>query len=476
MLNKEVAMKNKVGTVPDIAQDYQYGFVDKDVSVFTSERGLTESTVREISAMKNEPKWMLDFRLRSLGIFFKKPMPSFGGDLSHLDFDSIKYYVKPTDHQGKTWEDVPESIKNTFEKLGIPQAERKYLAGVSAQYESEVVYHSLKQELTDQGIVFLDTDSALREYEDLFKEYFGTIIPPEDNKFAALNSAVWSGGSFIYIPKGVKTNIPLQAYFRINTENMGQFERTLIICEEDSAGHYVEGCTAPIYSTDSLHSAVVEIIVKKGARFRYTTIQNWSNNIYNLVTKRAVAHENATMEWIDGNIGSRLTMKYPSVYMVGEGAKAHVLSIAVAGKGQHQDAGAKAVHLAPNTTSTIISKSISKGGGKTTYRGLVHFGEGSENSRSKVNCDTLIFDAESTSETLPYNEVLDSRVTMEHEATVSKVSEDQLFYLMSRGLSEEEATRMIVMGFIEPFTKELPMEYAVEMNRLIKLEMEGSVG
>ncbi len=457
-------------------EEYQYGFHDVDVSVFSSGKGLNPDVVRAISEIKHEPKWMLDFRLRSLDIFFKKGMPNWGGDLSQLDFDSITYYVKPTEHQGKTWDDVPESIKDTFEKLGIPQAERKFLAGVSAQYESEVVYHSLKKELTDQGIIFLDTDSALREHEELFREYFATVVPPEDNKFAALNSAVWSGGSFIYIPKGVKSDIPLQAYFRINVENMGQFERTLIICEDDSFAHYVEGCTAPIYSTDSLHSAVVEIIVKKGARFRYTTIQNWSNNIYNLVTKRAMAHENATMEWVDGNIGSRLTMKYPSVFMVGEGAKAHVLSIAVAGKGQHQDAGAKVMHLAPNTTSTIISKSISKGGGKTTYRGLVHFAEGAFGSKSKVNCDTLIFDAESTSETLPYNEVLDSRVTMEHEATVSKVSEDQLFYLMSRGLTEEEATRMIVMGFIEPFTKELPMEYAVEMNRLIKMEMEGSVG
>ncbi len=457
-------------------EEYQYGFHDQDVSVFSSGKGLNQDVVRAISEIKHEPKWMLDFRLRSLDIFLKKGMPNWGGDLSQLDFDSITYYVKPTERQGKTWDDVPESIKDTFEKLGIPQAERKFLAGVSAQYESEVVYHSLKKELTDQGIIFLDTDSALREHEDLFREYFATVVPPEDNKFAALNSAVWSGGSFIYVPKGVKSDVPLQAYFRINVENMGQFERTLIICEDDSFAHYVEGCTAPIYSTDSLHSAVVEIIVKKGARFRYTTIQNWSNNIYNLVTKRAVAHENATMEWVDGNIGSRLTMKYPSVFMVGEGAKAHVLSIAVAGKGQHQEAGAKVMHLAPNTTSTIISKTISKGGGKTTYRGLVHFGEDVYGSKSKVNCDTLIFDPESTSETLPYNEVMDSRVTMEHEATVSKVSEDQLFYLMSRGLTEEEATRMIVMGFIEPFTKELPMEYAVEMNRLIKMEMEGSVG
>lgn len=456
--------------------EYQYGFHDPDVSVFRSGKGLSRDVVLEISKMKGEPKWMTDIRLNALDIFYKKPMPNWGGDLSHLDFDNITYYVKPSERQGKTWDEVPETIKQTFEKLGIPEAERKFLAGVSAQYESEVVYHNVRKDLEDRGIIFLDSDTALKEHPEIVREYFGTIIPPEDNKFAALNTAVWSGGSFIYVPKGVRSDVPLQAYFRINTENMGQFERTLIICEEESFIHYVEGCTAPIYSTDSLHSAVVEIIVKKNARTRYTTIQNWSNNIYNLVTKRAVAHEGATMEWVDGNIGSRLTMKYPSVYMMGRGAKAHVLSIAVAGKGQHQDAGAKVWHMAPETTSTVISKSISKGGGKTTYRGLVHFAEGAYDSKCKVNCDTLIFDEASSSETLPYNEVLDSRVTMEHEATVSKVSEDQLFYLMSRGLSEEEATRMIVMGFIEPFTKELPMEYAVEMNRLIKLEMEGSVG
>jgi len=456
--------------------EYRYGFHDPDVSVFTSGKGLSKDVVLEISRMKGEPEWMRDFRLRSLDIFLSKPMPTWGGDLSHIDFDTLTYYAKPAERLGKTWDEVPETIKQTFEKLGIPEAERKFLAGVSAQYESEVVYHHMREDLEEKGIVFLDTDTALKTYPDLFREYFGTVVPPEDNKFAALNSAVWSGGTFIYIPKGVRSEVPLQAYFRINMENMGQFERTLIICDEESFAHYVEGCTAPIYSTDSLHAAVVEIIVKKNARCRYTTIQNWAPNIYNLVTKRAVAHEGATMEWVDGNIGSRLTMKYPSVYMVGRGAKANVLSIAVAGKGQHQDAGSKVMHLAPETTSTIISKSISKGGGKTTYRGLVHFAEDVPGSKAKVNCDTLIFDETSSSETLPYNEVLDSRITMEHEATVSKVSEDQLFYLMSRGLSEEEATRMIVMGFIEPFTRELPMEYAVEMNRLIKLEMEGSVG
>ena len=456
--------------------EYRYGFHDPDVSVFTSGKGLSKDVVLEISRMKGEPEWMRDFRLRSLDIFLSKPMPKWGGDLSHIDFDTLTYYAKPSERLGKTWDEVPQTIKETFEKLGIPEAERKFLAGVSAQYESEVVYHHMREDLEEKGIVFLDTDTALKTYPDLFREYFGTVVPPEDNKFAALNSAVWSGGTFIYIPKGIRSEVPLQAYFRINMENMGQFERTLIICDDESFAHYVEGCTAPIYSTDSLHAAVVEIIVKKNARCRYTTIQNWAPNIYNLVTKRAVAHEGATMEWVDGNIGSRLTMKYPSVYMVGLGAKANVLSIAVAGKGQHQDAGSKVMHLAPETTSTIISKSISKGGGKTTYRGLVHFAEDVPGSKAKVNCDTLIFDETSSSETLPYNEVLDSRITMEHEATVSKVSEDQLFYLMSRGLSEEEATRMIVMGFIEPFTRELPMEYAVEMNRLIKLEMEGSVG
>ncbi len=461
--------------VPELAE-YQYGFVDRDVSVVRFSKGLSRKVVEQISEMKNEPGWMTDFRLRSLETFNAKPMPAWGGDLGELDFDNITYYVKPTERQGKTWEEVPEEIKNTFDRLGIPEAERKFLAGVSAQYESEVVYHSMQEDLQKLGVLFTDTDTALREYPELFRQYFSTVIPPEDNKFAALNSAVWSGGSFIYVPPGVRCEVPLQAYFRINSENMGQFERTLIIADDDSFVHYVEGCTAPIYSTNSLHSAVVEIIVKDRARVRYTTIQNWAPNIYNLVTKRAVAYEDATMEWIDGNIGSKLTMKYPSVYMLGPRAKGTVLSIAVAGAGQHQDAGAKMVHAAPDCTSTIISKSISKHGGKTTYRGLSHFSPAATHAKSNIKCDTLILDEHSTSDTIPFNEIENDTVTLEHEATVSKVSEDQLFYLMSRGISEEDATRMIVMGFIEPFTRELPMEYAVEMNRLIKFEMEGSIG
>ncbi|SDM95868.1 Iron-regulated ABC transporter membrane component SufB [Fictibacillus solisalsi] len=461
--------------MPEIGE-YKYGFRDKDVSIFRSKRGLTKEVVEEISKMKNEPEWMLDFRLKSLEQFYKMPMPQWGGNLKDLNFDDITYYVKPSEKSEKSWDEVPPEIKATFDKLGIPEAEQKYLAGVSAQYESEVVYHNMKEDLTELGILFTDTDTALREHEEIFKQYFGTVIPPSDNKFAALNSAVWSGGSFIYVPKGVKCDTPLQAYFRINSENMGQFERTLIIADEDSSVHYVEGCTAPVYSTNSLHSAVVEIIVKKNAYARYTTIQNWANNIYNLVTKRAVAEENATMEWVDGNIGSRLTMKYPAVVMKGRGAKGTILSIAIAGKGQHQDAGAKVLHLAPDCSSTIVSKSISKHGGKVTYRGISHFGRRSEGSKSNIKCDTLIMDNQSTSDTIPYNEILNNNITLEHEATVSKVSEDQLFYLMSRGISEQEATEMIVMGFIEPFTKELPMEYAVEMNRLIKFEMEGSIG
>jgi len=457
-------------------EEYKYGFRDEHKAVFQTGKGLTREIVAEISKMKGEPDWMLQFRLKSLEQFFAMPLPRWGGNLDDLDFNDIQYYVKPSEKQGKTWEEVPAEIKETFDKLGIPEAEQKFLAGVSAQYESEVVYHSMQKDLADQGVIFTDTDTALREYPELFKEYFGTVIPPSDNKFAALNSAVWSGGSFIYVPKGVKCEIPLQAYFRINSENMGQFERTLIITDEDSFVHYVEGCTAPIYSTNSLHSAVVEIICKKNSRARYTTIQNWAPNIYNLVTKRAVAEENATMEWVDGNIGSKLTMKYPAVVLKGRGAKGMVLSIAVAGKGQHQDAGAKMTHLAPETTSTIVSKSISKHGGKVTYRGLASFGRNSQGSKANIKCDTLILDNESTSDTIPYNEIMNDNITLEHEATVSKVSEDQLFYLMSRGLSEAEATQMIVMGFIEPFTKELPMEYAVEMNRLIKFEMEGSIG
>ncbi|WP_339228673.1 Fe-S cluster assembly protein SufB [Oceanobacillus sp. FSL K6-2867] len=461
--------------MPEI-EEYKYGFHDKDVSVFRTERGLTRKVVEEISKMKEEPQWMLDYRLKALEHFYERPMPQWGGDLTELDFDEIVYYVKPSEKQGRTWDEVPAEIKETFDKLGIPEAEQKYLAGVSAQYESEVVYHSLKEDLQELGIVFKDTDTALKENEDLFKEYFGKVIPYSDNKFAALNSAVWSGGSFIYVPKGVQTSTPLQAYFRINSENMGQFERTLIIVDEGASVHYVEGCTAPVFTTNSLHSAVVEIIVKKDAYCRYTTIQNWANNVYNLVTKRAVVDANGTMEWIDGNIGSKLTMKYPAILLKGEGARGNTLSIAIAGKGQLQHAGAKMHHLAPNTSSTIVSKSISKQGGKVSYLGLVHFGRKADGARANIECDTLIMDNESFSDTIPYNEILNDNISLEHEAKVSKVSEEQLFYLMSRGLTEEEATEMIVMGFIEPFTKELPMEYAVEMNRLIKFEMEGSIG
>ncbi|MFO7316132.1 MAG: Fe-S cluster assembly protein SufB, partial [Bacilli bacterium] len=445
--------------VPDIG-DYKYGFRDKDVSVFRSKRGLTEEIVREISTMKNEPEWMLEARLKALDIFYSKPMPQWGGDLSELNFDEITYYVKPTEATQRSWDEVPEEIKRTFDRLGIPEAEQKYLAGVSAQYESEVVYHNMKKELEEKGIIFKDTDSALKENEELFKKYWGTVVPASDNKFAALNTAVWSGGSFIYVPPGVKVETPLQAYFRINSENMGQFERTLIIVDEGASVHYVEGCTAPVYTTSSLHSAVVEIIVKKDAYCRYTTIQNWSNNVYNLVTKRTVVEANGTMEWIDGNIGSKLTMKYPACILKGEGARGMTLSIALAGKGQHQDAGAKMIHLAPNTSSTIVSKSISKQGGKVTYRGIVRFGPKASGARANIECDTLILDNESTSDTIPYNEILNDNVSLEHEAKVSKVSEEQLFYLMSRGISEQEATEMIVMGFIEPFTRELPMEYA----------------
>ncbi|MEZ0480156.1 Fe-S cluster assembly protein SufB [Planococcus sp. SSTMD024] len=461
--------------MPEIG-DYKYGFHDKDVSIFRSKRGLTEDIVREISKIKEEPEWMLESRLKALKLFYFMPMPQWGGDLNSLDFDEITYYVKPSEASQTSWDEVPEEIKRTFDKLGIPEAEQKYLAGVSAQYESEVVYHNMKEDLEEMGIVFKDTDAALRENEDLFRENFQTVIPAADNKFAALNTAVWSGGSFIYVPPGIKVESPLQAYFRINSENMGQFERTMIIVDEGASVHYVEGCTAPVYTTNSLHSAVVEIIVKKDAYCRYTTIQNWANNVYNLVTKRAFVDANGTMEWIDGNIGSKLTMKYPAVFLKGEGARGMTLSIAIAGKGQHQDAGAKMIHLAPNTSSSIVSKSISKQGGKVSYRGIVHFGRKADGARSNIECDTLIMDNQSTSDTIPYNEIMNDNVSLEHEAKVSKVSEEQLFYLMSRGVSEQEATEMIVMGFIEPFTKELPMEYAVEMNRLIKFEMEGSIG
>nr|WP_290668880.1 Fe-S cluster assembly protein SufB [Ardenticatena sp.] len=462
LINKEYAEK--------------YGFHDPEKYVFKARKGLSREVVEEISWMKGEPDWMREFRLRALEIFWKKPMPTWGADLSGIDFDDIYYYIKPAEKQARSWDDVPEEIKRTFDRLGIPEAEQKFLAGVGAQYESEVVYHNIKKELERQGVIFLDTDTALKEYPDLFKEYFGTVVPPSDNKFAALNSAVWSGGSFIYVPPGVRVEMPLQAYFRINAQNMGQFERTLIIADEGSYVHYVEGCTAPIYTTDSLHSAVVEIIVKKGARVRYTTIQNWSTNVYNLVTKRAVAYEDATMEWVDGNIGSKVTMKYPAIYMMGKGAHGEVLSIAFAGRGQHQDAGAKAVHAAPYTTSNITSKSISKDGGRAGYRGLVQIYPGAHHSKSNVVCDALILDPESRSDTYPYIDIREDDVSVGHEATVSKVGEEQLFYLMSRGLSEADALNMIVSGFIEPIVKELPMEYAVEMNRLIQLEMEGSVG
>lgn len=456
---------------------YEYGWADPDVAGAAAQRGLNEAVVRDISAKKNEPAWMLDLRLKGLRLFERKPLPNWGADLTDIDFDNIKYFVRSTEKTATSWDELPEDIKRTYDRLGIPEAEKQRLiAGVAAQYESEVVYHKIREDLEEQGVVFLDTDTALKEHEDLFKEYFGTVIPVGDNKFAALNTAVWSGGSFIYVPKGVHVEIPLQAYFRINTENMGQFERTLIIVDEGAYVHYVEGCTAPIYSSDSLHSAVVEIIVKKNARCRYTTIQNWSNNVYNLVTKRAVCHEGATMEWIDGNIGSKVTMKYPAVFMTGEHAKGEVLSVAMAGEGQHQDAGAKMVHAAPHTSSTIVSKSIARGGGRTSYRGLVQVLEGAHHSASTVKCDALLVDTISRSDTYPYVDVREDDVAMGHEATVSKVSEDQLFYLMSRGLEEDEAMAMIVRGFIEPIAKELPMEYALELNRLIELQMEGAVG
>jgi FeS assembly protein SufB len=460
----------------ELTTEYKYGFRDPDRAVFRTEKGLSRRVIEQISEAKGEPDWMREIRLKAYEIFLSKPMPTWGGDLSGLNFDEIVYYSRPTDRQGRSWEEVPEDIKRTFDRLGIPEAEQKWLAGVSAQYDSEVVYHNMRKDLEAQGVIFCDTDTAVREYPDLVREYFGTVVPAADNKFAALNTAVWSGGSFVYVPENTEVVIPLQAYFRINAENLGQFERTLIICEPGSKVHYVEGCTAPIYSTDSLHSAVVEIIVKRGAQCRYTTIQNWSHNVYNLVTKRAVAYEEATMEWVDGNLGSKLTMKYPAVYMLGRGARADIISVAMAGPGQHQDAGAKVIHAAPDTTSKIVSKSISFGGGHTTYRGLAHIAKGATRSKIRVECDALMFDDGSKSDTIPYIEVLEDDVTMEHEATVSKVSEEQLFYLRSRGLSEEEATMLIVQGFFEPFAKELPMEYAVELNRLIELEMEGSVG
>src|SRR5580658_8734457 len=463
---------------------YQLGWSDEEDYVFKPKKGLNEDIAREMSAMKGEPEWMRDFRLNALKRFERKALfPLFRGmgeriehDLAGLDFDNIYYYVKPTEGQVKDWNDLPDSIKNTYEKLGIPEAERKYLSGVTAQYESEVVFHRNRADLEAQGVLFCDMDTAVREYPELVRRWFGTLIPPNDNKFAALNSAVWSGGSFIYVPEGVKVEMPLQAYFRINAENMGQFERTLIIADKGSEVHYIEGCSAPVYSTDSLHYAVVELVALEGSRITYTTIQNWSTNVYNLVTKRARAEAEAHVAWIDGNIGSRLTMKYPSVYMVGPKASGEVLSVAYAGPGQHQDAGAKMIHAAPETSSTIISKSISKGGGLSTYRGLVHVDEGAKHAKSFVRCDALILDEHSTSETKPYMEVEERDAQIGHEATVSKVGDDQLFYLMSRGLSESQAMSMIVNGFIEPITRTLPMEYAVEWSRLIELQMEGSVG
>ena len=461
-----------------LRSDYEerYGFHDAEDYVFKSRPGLSREVVEELSLMKKEPDWMREFRLRSLEIFMKKPMPTWGGDLSGIDFDKIFYYVKASQQQERDWDDVPEYIKATFDKLGIPEAERKFLAGVGAQYESEVVYHNLQKSLEDQGVIFLDTDSALREHPELFRKYFATIIPPADNKFAALNSAVWSGGSFIYVPPGVRVEMPLQAYFRINAKNVGQFERTLIIADEGSYVHYVEGCTAPIYTTDSLHSAVVEIIAMKGSRVRYTTIQNWSNNVYNLVTKRALAYRDATMEWIDANLGSKLTMKYPAVYMMEPGAHGEILSIAFAGRDQHQDAGAKVVHVAPHTTSKITSKSISMHGGRASYRGLLKVNPGAHGSKSNVVCDALLLDDHSRSDTYPYIEIDEDDVTIGHEASVSKIGDEQLFYLMSRGLDEEQAASLVVSGFIEPLVRELPMEYAVEMNRLVQLQMEGSIG
>ncbi len=456
--------------------EQKYAFSDPDVSVFKTQKGLNEDVVRQISAFKNEPEWMLKFRLKALKHFLERPIPTWGPDLSGLDLENLYYYVRPADREGRSWDEVPDSIKDTFERLGIPEAERKFLAGVGAQYESEMVYHNIQESLKEQGVIFLSIEEGLQQYPDLFREYFGKIIPYTDNKFAALNSAVWSGGSFVYIPPGLSVEMPLQAYFRLNVANIGQFERTLIIADEGANVHYVEGCTAPTYSSDSFHSGVIEIMVKKNARVRYTTIQNWSMNVYNLVTQRSLVHEGGTMEWVDANLGSKITMKYPSCYLVGEGAHGEILSMAFAADGQQQDAGGKVVHAAPNTSSKVISKSISKGGGRASYRGLMKVHEGAENSRSSVVCDALLLDPDSRSDTYPYIEIDENSVSIGHEASVSKVGEEQMFYLMSRGLSEAEATTMIVSGFIEPLVKELPMEYAIEMNRLIQLQMEGSIG
>ncbi len=472
LTDSEAALKDVRGSYEE-----KYGFHDSETEYsFKSQRGLNADIVRQISKLKNEPEWMLEYRLKAYELFLAKPMPNWGADLSGIDFDNIFYFVRAADQQGKDWNEVPDDIKKTFDRLGIPEAEQKYLQGVTAQYESEVVYHSIRKDLEAKGVLFTDMDSALRDHPEIVREYFGTVIPSADNKFAALNSAVWSGGSFVYVPKGVHVEMPLQAYFRINTQNMGQFERTLIVVEEGAYVHYVEGCTAPIYSSDSLHSAVVEIIIREGGRCRYTTIQNWSNNVYNLVTKRAVAGKKATMEWVDGNLGSKVTMKYPAVILEGDGAHGEVLSIAFAGHGQHQDAGAKITHLAPNTTSQIISKSISRDGGRATYRGLLKIVEGADNVRSNVVCDALLLDDRSRSDTYPTIECDARNVTMGHEASVTRIGEDQLFYAMSRGMSEDEANAMIVNGFIEPLVKELPMEYALEMNRLIQIQLEGSIG
>ena len=465
-------------TSENLNMDYsKYDYKDStEMYVYTRKKGLSREVVEEISRMKDEPQWMLDFRLRSYDIFMKKPMPNWGGSLGQIDFNNIYYYAKASEKTEKDWDNVPAEVKATFDKLGIPEAEKKFLAGVGAQYESEVVYHHLREDLAKQGVLFLDTDTALKEQPEIFKKYFGKVIPPEDNKFAALNSAVWSGGSFIYVPKGVKVDLPLQAYFRINKENIGQFERTLIIADEGAEVHYIEGCTAPVYSSESLHSAVVELIAFKGAKLRYTTIQNWSNDVYNLVTKRAYAYEGARVEWIDGNIGSKLTMKYPGIYLMGPRAHGETLSIAFAGKNQHQDTGAKMVHLAPHTTSRTTSKSVSKSDGRTTYRGLLHVAKGATDVKASVRCDALLLDDISKTDTYPYMEINQEDATVTHEATVGKIGDEQIFYLMTRGFTEEEALTLIVNGFIEPFTKELPMEYAVELNRLIKMEMDGSVG
>jgi Fe-S cluster assembly protein SufB len=467
--NPETDFLNDIG-------EYQFGFSDPETFVFKSRKGLDEDVVRQISAMKGEPEWMLEFRLKALKHFQSRPIPTWGADLSDLDLDDIYYYVKPTEAEGRSWEEVPETIKNTFEKLGIPEAEQKYLAGVGAQYDSEMIYHNVQEELKKQGVIFMSIEDGLRHHPDLFREYFSTVIPIEDNKFAALNSAVWSGGSFVYVPKGIKVQLPLQAYFRLNVASIGQFERSLIIADEGAQVHYVEGCTAPLYSTNSFHSGVIEIVVKKNARVRYTTIQNWSENVYNLVTQRAMVYENGTMEWVDANLGSKTTMKYPSCYLMEPGAHGEILSVAFAGPGQHQDAGGKALHFAPNTSSKITSKSISRGNGRSSYRGLLKIFPEAEGSKSNVVCDALLLNHDSRTDTYPYIEVDAEDVTLGHEATVSKVGEEQLFYLMSRGMTEEEATTMVVSGFIEPLVKELPMEYAVEMNRLIQLQMIGSVG